>query len=112
MSTKYTPGPWFHNKHPYDNQDEYVLNVEPDTELEFRSSQLATVHRNTDNHSLGLKRRSKEETEANAHLIAAAPDLLEALKGLMDSAADGGRPYGEAREKAEAAIEKAEGRKP
>lgn len=30
-----------------------------------------------------LKERSKEETEANARLIAAAPDLLVALKSLV-----------------------------
>lgn len=83
MSTKHTPGPWFHNAHPYDNQDEYVLNIEPTDEtksIEFVNSQLATVHRNTNNFSLGLYRRTKEEAEANARLIAAAPELLDALK--------------------------------
>lgn len=49
---------------------------------------------------------NREEAEANGRLIAAAPDLLEALKGLL-STADIHSGWGE---EAVAAIAKAEGR--
>jgi hypothetical protein len=48
--------------------------------------------------------RTEDETEANARLIAAAPDLLEALQAMLSV----GQPEGLA-EKARAAIAKAEG---
>lgn len=47
-----------------------------------------------------------EETEANAHLIAAAPDLLEALKGVLRVADRATVEFDAAR----AAIAKAEGK--
>lgn len=47
--------------------------------------------------------------DANARLIAAAPDLLEALKEMLDNHEDACTGYGEgAAEKARAAIAKAE----
>lgn len=51
-------------------------------------------------------KRTEGETEANAHLIAAAPDLLEALKGVMAIADRKTDEFDLAR----AAIAKAEGR--
>ena len=60
-------------------------------------------------------RRSEDETEANARLIAAAPELLEALQELMDE--QNGPPlirdapaWEAAMSKARAAIAKVEGR--
>lgn len=52
---------------------------------------------------------SQPEAEANARLIAAAPDLLEALEELYKAGPDcEGGPLGEAYRKARAAIAKAE----
>lgn len=51
-----------------------------------------------------ISERRKEEAQANAHLIAAAPDLLAALKHLLK------RPYNQdAADQARAAIAKAKG---
>ena len=49
------------------------------------------------------------EQEANANLIAAAPDLLEACEALLDSIYGGGGGDGEVLAKANAAIAKARG---
>jgi hypothetical protein len=63
--------------------------------------------------------RSEAETEANGHLISAAPDLYEALKGMLahacvaDAAPDDVDEEDRARERAaRAAIAKAEGLHP
>ena len=50
-----------------------------------------------------------KQCEANARLIAAAPDMLEALKAIIDADERGqGVRFAEAMEAAERAIEKAE----
>jgi len=49
-------------------------------------------------------------TRGDADLIAAAPDLLAALKELLDAPIDGGMSTSDAIDNARAAIAKAEGR--
>jgi hypothetical protein len=61
-------------------------------------------------HGLG-GRRSGDESAANARLIAAAPELLEALRTALDASWNGPMPD-HARDKARAAIAKAEEVKP
>ena len=53
--------------------------------------------------------RSEDETEANAHLIAAAPDLLDALQAVMNEKSRGRSvvPIGPAWDQGCAAIAKA-----
>ena len=101
--TAHTPGPWFAvegNKH----HGPFVTNVEVRTICD-----LYTVDK--------LNRIfvfRPEEAEANARLIAAAPDLLEALKALQRQALQGNvrgdEWMDEALELTRAAIAKAEGR--
>ena len=61
----------------------------------------------------GVHEREAEETRANARLIAAAPELLEALKLMVERFADSAGYFGDfksdAVKNAEAAIAKAEG---
>jgi len=74
MNTKYTPGPW----------------------LVYNDMGIA-AHKGIDSHSGksivlvgiggsygGVRGATKEEAEANARLIACAPELLEALKAAID----------------------------
>ena len=65
MSTKHTPGPW-------GSYRSYIGTEEEDTQ----TVAYCDDHRNT-------RSRSAEETNANGRLIAAAPDLLDALEGCV-----------------------------
>ena len=60
----------------------------------------------------GEAEETKEETRANAHLIAATPDLYEALKAMFDRWEPDPEPYADRRmwEAARDALNKAEGR--
>jgi len=66
MMSKHTPGPWHFRVDPI-HQGQYFIRVQS-----YGFAPLATVR--------GDKRSTLKDSEANARLIAAAPDLLEALK--------------------------------
>ena len=86
MTTQHTPGPWeiLYN----DPQEEYWV-----TRPHYDAGPAKIVYHIED-----------------ARLIAAAPDLLEALKEMLDNHEDACTGYGEgAAEKARAAITKATG---
>lgn len=90
--TKHTPGPWHHTGREFndvrDSDDELVA-----VALHLR---------------VGQPERSVQEAEANARLIAAAPDLLE----MLVEAANFIQPYNvgqELLERIDAAIAKATG---
>lgn len=98
MKNKHTPGPWKINSFN-DRTGGYVIadKIEPNI-CEMNSS------------------RSIEETKFNAHLIAAAPELLEALEALTKAGERGlwgawadNTPNGAILKKARDAIEKATG---
>ena len=99
--TQHTPGPWTISDEVNADGDEtgaYLINT-----LENQYVPLGDQWR-------GL---AKTYTEANARLIASAPELLEALKELhkLDSATNGveTKRYDNAMNAARAAIAKAEG---
>lgn len=76
MSSKHTPGPWTCEPNPYtDQRFEYVCYAEG-------KGSVAKIERHTQNHD-DWRARPRAEFEANARLIAAAPDLLEALNDLV-----------------------------
>lgn len=87
----FTPGPWF-----ADFGEGFCI----------RDTDKCAVAWTTFVHLKG--RRDSEEVTANAHLIAAAPDLLEAVEALF-SAVEGYIPADEARAKARSALHKARG---
>jgi len=64
---KHTPGPWIVSDETRENFV-WILDENSDTGV-------CMVHTDTD---------SKDESDANARLIAAAPELLEALESMLD----------------------------
>lgn len=66
---KHTPGPWRAVTVPYDSSAFYI---EARNAPDKRSPMVAHIPRST-----------VQPMEANARLLAAAPDLLEALEGLL-----------------------------
>ena len=79
--SKHTPGPWHFRVDPI-HQGQYFIRVQS-----YGFAPLATVR--------GDKRSTLKDSEANARLIAAAPELLEfaewilsfKMRGLIDSRA-------------------------
>jgi len=91
MSTQYTPGPWVARPQG-DANDWCLLTADDKWMAAFRQNGELMVARQ----------------EANARLIAAAPEMLEALRGLLDPATnEDGAWYRQAREAARAALAKA-----
>ena len=83
--SKHTPGPWSVGG---PTEYAYQLRIDP---------------------SIGVVYGGGEEVQANAHLIAAAPELLEALDYALAVADEGLRLGPEWREKTRAVIVKAKG---
>lgn len=88
---KFTPGPWHIGDEKHG--DFYIWG--PDRKAFGYIAQA---------NALGSSTNPRTEREANARLIAAAPDLFEALKELYD---DQQGPLTEAMQKAQAAIARA-----
>lgn len=79
--SQHTPGPWEHHPAPYG------WDIWANTPEQFRQwiapvSRLASPHSAIFDGSIEVDR---ETCEANARLIAAAPDLLAALKAAVDA---------------------------
>ena len=89
MGTKHTPGPWY-------VQDDHGKRW---IETEGNDDTIAEVHRRKRKGSV----YSCEEAGANAGLIAAAPDLLAALQGLLAAYEDPGNTGSTHDDKAQAA---------
>ena len=99
--SKHTPGPW-------------LTAIQ-----ECHTGDIATVYHTTDgwvsiwSENWAITGMDREEQSANARLIAAAPDLLEALKLMVEQFTKGNAPStvkdSETRIKAHAAIAKATG---
>lgn len=68
----HTPGPWEHIQHGWDGS--YIVGDDPRVNHKRHIADVNLYH---------------DGSEANASLIAAAPDLLEALESLVNSHAPG-----------------------
>lgn len=69
---QHTKGPWRYNKTPYGDY------------TEFKIQTVDMSHSHTFIGEVGGGLQSDAEIEANAKLISAAPELLEALQGLVE----------------------------
>lgn len=81
----HTPGPW------NVQEAESCFRVVDYRALEYMSSRLCDVH-HWSGESSNKRGPNREEARANARLIAAAPDLLEALELMVNTHDDGGWP--------------------
>lgn len=102
MSAKHTPGPWLIVKNKY---GEISIHVPGDIgHFEIASEIGGEVFKDKDGRFTDTSR-----IEANAHLIAAAPELLTELKGLVNLLDVMGLLDDEVLDPARAAITKATG---
>lgn len=79
MSAQHTPGPWWPCESPAGSWDvrTYRDDEDPKTSRHIGSEYGASIATDIGDHT---ERRTRGNEEANARLIAAAPDLLEALR--------------------------------
>jgi len=109
VMTKHTPGEWFIEKELPTEHPGIESNV-------FGKFFSVVIWGNAEatNDDSGVRGRTPEEAMANAHLISAAPDLLDALEAIMGS--DVFEWNGSAafwlQDKVKAAIAKAKGGQP
>ena len=96
MSAAHTLGPW-KSRNGFDSDMKEIYAPNPKIKKPFMPTQLADV------------RAECKEGKANARLIAAAPDLLEALKAALSVMELNGDDLGMAGKIARAAIAKATG---
>ena len=97
---RFTPGPWEFLE-AYSHDDEYSAS-RPLTVCSDSNDDLANVFSSNDS-TVSIAR---DQAIANAHLIAAAPDLYEALAVVVQ---EWGRPYSPDWNRARAALAKARG---
>ena len=98
MTTKHTPGPW----EKADGTDGITRGIRG-----WHGPEMVNVINWN-----GISRATSVTGQANARLIAAAPDLLEALQWVVLRTEEGGYPDGKCLEEARAAIAKATGEQP
>ncbi len=108
MSAQHTPGPWRITPATLPNGTVGFLNIDHDECAQYKGI-IASV-----SDAECIEGISKGERDANAALIAAAPDLLHALEMVRDADEDSKRDHGPqipslARAKIDAAIKKARG---
>jgi hypothetical protein len=110
MTTQHTPGPWIFGIRNYDDECKLGFTEKP---FDYKGPgfyENPGIFGADGTEIVGCDEYSIFNSPADARLITAAPDLLEALKEMLDNHEDACTGYGEgAAEKARAAITKATG---
>lgn len=101
MNSKHTPGPWMAEEVKTSIGRAFRINDKPGQDFD----NVATIY---DSHTWDNK-KGPVQHEANARLIASAPELLVALEELLAAAEEDGGELNDPIEKAKAAISKAKG---
>jgi uncharacterized cupin superfamily protein len=101
-TAKHTPGPWTVQKHHHAAGDLWLTVLRGAWDVTHNHASRPEVIADA-----AYSAMSDEENEANAHLIAAAPDLLAALRAMVLNDA---HTYRDCHKAALAAIAKAEGK--
>jgi hypothetical protein len=110
MTTQHTPGPWIFGIRNFDDDCKSGFVEKPFDYVSPGYYDNAGIFGIDGTEIVGCDEYSIFNNPADARLIAAAPDLLEALKEMLDNHEDACTGYGEgAAEKARAAITKATG---
>lgn len=94
---QHTPGPWFARKNTAGYYDISIGDAD-------YSPSFATAHHNP------YAQVDADALDANARLIAAAPEMLDALRQMVVNSKGDRKEYRDCHKKALAAIAKAEGR--
>lgn len=97
MEKKYSKGPWLNDGYYNGN---HMVGIETETDYIHLISVQRPIH--------DSERLTKEQAKANAQLVSAAPDLLEALQSCLVDLKEWGLHL-ESITKAKAAIDKAIG---
>lgn len=77
MKAQHTPGPWVSKVVGWTNNRPILINVFPEKEVGFSSHKICGI-------SIGTRYPNYREAQATADLIAASPEMLEALQALYD----------------------------
>lgn len=85
MPEKHSPGPWQVEKQPAWSPHRIFVKSKHGFTIAFFQERKKGSHRGEEARWLGFA----PNDEANAWLIAAAPEMLEALEAIVDSARDG-----------------------
>lgn len=78
MKTQHTPGPWY----VFAMGNYFGINSGSDSGQEPQDRSIV-VYGDADDDGMGVRGDTYEEMKANARLIAAAPELLEALQSVI-----------------------------
>jgi hypothetical protein len=104
MKTKHTLGPWHYGHSDPQADEPFYYIAEPEDQTEGPDINVACVSYSGNNYDPEHLEQDRAKAEANAKLIAAAPDLLRLLREIIyDSTA-------ELCAEARALIEKVEGK--
>jgi hypothetical protein len=101
METKHTPGPW--QTLPEEADKAYIRVRGTRLGSRYKVANVVTLD------YAGVHPREAEETRANARLIAAAPELLDALRAARKFVVSSHDPVGDELQRIDAAIAKATG---